>query len=146
MSKVVKRGRLLGVDYVKVTVDTGRDSFVQQQYKDEVDVATIVRRFGLGSPPVYNQGTYGDFTGITDYASAAAAVERAQAGFMNLPAEAREKFENDPGKFLAYADRVTPDELNAFCGLKKLPGTGGAAAVGGNPPDPAAVVVAEVGK
>lgn len=115
------RGRLLGLQRVRIAIDTGDDSVVQQQFADEVDVNTIVRRFGLAEPPVVAQGVYGDFTGITDYESAVAAVETAQANFMRLPAAARDKFGNDPARFLDYAMRVGEDELIAFCGLVPAP-------------------------
>lgn len=104
-------------------VNTGEDSLVQQQFKDEVDINTIIRRFGLGGAPAYAQGVYGDFTGITDYWSAREAVAKAEAGFLALPAEARDKFDNDPGRFLEYAEGVTEDEMIEYLGLRKLPVT-----------------------
>lgn len=104
-------------------VNTGEESLVQQQFADEVDINTIIRRFGLGGAPAYAPGVYGDFTGVTDYWSAREAVERAEAGFMQLPAEARDKFDNDAGKFLMYAESVTEDDMIEFLGLRKLPVT-----------------------
>lgn len=133
MSKPI-RGRRLGLERVRVAVNTGRETLVQQQFKEETDINTIIRRFGLGEAPTYAQGVYGDFTGISDYYTAREAIERAEAGFMKLPAEARDKFNNDPGRFLEYAERVTPDELAEYCGLRRIPVV----------PDPAAVVVPPV--
>jgi len=116
--QAVKRGRLPGVDYVKPRIDTGDATLVQQQFKDECDVNNIVRRFGLGrSPDFVPGGVYGDFTGITDYSTALAAIDRADQAFMTLPPEAREKFGNDPAQFLDYATRVGEAELLAFCGI-----------------------------
>jgi len=116
--QALKRGRLLGIDYVKPRIDTGEATLVQQQFKDEVDVNNIVRRFGLGrAPALAPGGMYGDFTGITDYASAFAAIQRADDSFMKLTPEAREKFGNDPAQFLDYASRVGEAELLAFCGI-----------------------------
>lgn len=119
----VKRGRLLGVDRVKVTVETGPDSLVQQQFKDEVDINNIVRRFGLEvsqRATLRAGGIYGDFSEITDFESALAAIERAEDNFMALPPEAREKFANDPARFLDYAQRVTDDQLAEFLGARLL--------------------------
>lgn len=78
---------------------------VQQHLREEVDVNTIVRRFGItGQMPVgVKQGLYGDFSGITDYSSAVEAIERAQNGFMKLPAEVRERFNNDPSRLADFA-------------------------------------------
>lgn len=82
--------------------DTGQDSIVQQQFAEEVDINTIVRRFGLTRemPSGVAGGVYGDFSGITDYESALSVIERAQEGFMVLPPDVRERFDNDPGKLI----------------------------------------------
>lgn len=101
-------------------VNTGSESFVQQQFAEEVDINTIIRRFGLGQAPAYVEGIYGDFTGVTDFYSAREAVQRAERNFMQLPVEVREKFENDPGKFLEYAEAVPEENLLEYLGLRKL--------------------------
>jgi len=98
-----------------VVVETGSVSPVQQHFGDEVDINTIVRRFGMTGqmPSGVPGGVYGDFTGIEDYESARDAVDRAQAGFMALPADVREKFGNDPGMLIAYAQGVPFEQLEA---------------------------------
>jgi len=118
---IERRNRKHALDRVRVVVDTGDESLVQQQFKDEVDVNTIVRRFGFNITPEYYPGVYGDFTGIVDFESASLAVARAEEGFMQLPAEARAKFDNSPQAFLEYASRVTEEELISFCGVKPPP-------------------------
>lgn len=112
------RGVVAGVKRDRVIVDTGRDTLVQQQFGEEVDINTIIKRFGLTGPPVYHEGVYGDFTGITDFASAAQAVRRAEENFMRLPAAARDRFGNDPGRFFEYANSVTEEQLIEYCGLR----------------------------
>jgi len=104
--------------YVPVGYDTGRETIVQQQFMDEVDINTIVRRFGLTRemPSGVEGGVYGDFTGISDYESALAAVERAQEGFMTLSPEVREKFANDPGEYLAHVAGMSDEELELASG------------------------------
>lgn len=93
-------------------VDCCEGSPAQQQFKDEVDINTIVRRFGTGQvPPPRGGGVYGDFTGITDFESARERVERATADFMRLAPEVRERFGNDPGRFLREAPYMTDAEL-----------------------------------
>lgn len=91
-------------------------NLVQQQFRDEADVNTIVRRFGLTpqSRPVERQGVYGDFTGITDYESAVAAIERARRSFGALPPDVRERYGNDPGRFLDEASQLSEEELDGF--------------------------------
>lgn len=101
-----------------LAVDTGSESPVQQQFKDEVDVNTIVRRFGITRemPSGRSGGVYGDFSGITDFESATAAVQRARDGFMALSPEVRERFGNDPGEYLEYVSSLTDAELGPDVG------------------------------
>lgn len=100
-------------------VHTGSESVVQQHLVDEVDINTIVRRFGITAsrPSGDVGGVYGDFTGITDFESAVEAVERAQAGFMALPAEVRERFGNDAGRLLERAQQATAEVLDGELGF-----------------------------
>lgn len=119
-------------------VDTGSETRVQQHMKDEVDINTIMRRFGATGtmPSGVSGGVYGDFTGVTDYDSAREAISRAQEGFMTLPAEVREQFDNDPGKLIALAQELSLDDLNARLFPKVQPNPPG---VAGRPgPAPAA--------
>lgn len=91
----------------------GGEVITQQHFREETDINVIVQRFGLtGQLPrgaVLN-GVYGDFTGITDYESAVATIEAAQVRFNQLPPELREKFENDPGRLVEYAESHTQEE------------------------------------
>lgn len=97
-------------------VDTGRESLVQQHFQDEVDINTIVRRFGVsGQLPLGPNGpaVYGDFSGITDYDSALDTISRANDAFMALPADVRLRFKNDPAELIRYAQSVTEEEFTA---------------------------------
>lgn len=87
-------------------------SLVEQQHKDEVDITTIVRRFGMTGvlPKGRTGGVYGDFTGISDYETAREALSRADASFMELDAEIRARFDNSPGQFLRWAEH-DPEEF-----------------------------------
>lgn len=94
---------------------TSQPCKVQQQFKDEVDVNTIVRRFGVGQIPAGREdGVYGDFTGIDSFSSAAERVELARRGFMALPAETRERFDNDPGRFLRETSEMSARDLDGL--------------------------------
>lgn len=76
----------------------------QQQFKDECDINTIAARFGLTGqmPLVVNLPQYGDFTSVTDYQTALNSVLAAQASFMALPPNIRERFANDPQNLLLF--------------------------------------------
>lgn len=89
-------------------------SLATQEARDEVDINTIVRRFGLTGelPQGLRAPSYGDFTGIGDYQSALNAVLAAEATFNQVPAEVRARFANDPQRFLAFcSDPANADEL-----------------------------------
>ncbi|AXH75591.1 MAG: internal scaffolding protein [Microviridae sp.] len=76
----------------------------KQSFKEEVDINTIVRRFGLSGvlPAVVNPPMYGDFGGVFDYQTAMNAVVGARESFMSLPAGVRSRFHNDPQELLAF--------------------------------------------
>lgn len=96
-------------------VFTGSETLVQQQFREETDINTIVRRFGLTGalPPNVTPAMYGDFTGITDFETAQDMVNRVREGFLRLPAELRERFGNDPARLADYVDGLSESELAA---------------------------------
>lgn len=98
------------------SLETGPETYTQQHFREEVDVNTIMRRFGVTQelPLGPATGIYGDFTGITDYESAVERIEGARNAFMQLPAEVRERFDNDPGKLIAAAEVMPPEEFEAL--------------------------------
>lgn len=70
----------------------------QQEFLFDSDINEIVRRFGLTGklPDDLRVPLSGDFTGIEDYHSAILAVRKAEEAFMEMPAELRARFNNDP--------------------------------------------------
>lgn len=87
-------------------------SLAQQHARDECDINTIVRRFGLTGelPNGVKAPRYGDFTEATDYHTSLNAVRAADAAFMQLPADIRTRFNNDAG---AFVDFVSDDSNRA---------------------------------
>jgi len=79
-------------------------TLAQQHAKDECDINTIVRRFGLTGelPSNVRAPQYGDFTMATDYHTAMNAVIAANESFMQLPADIRTRFNNDAGAFVDF--------------------------------------------
>lgn len=79
-------------------------SMTQQQFKDECDINTIAQRFGItGELPVNGRApTYGDFTSVSDFQSALNAVRQAEEAFMQLPGLVRERFGQDPQRFVEF--------------------------------------------
>nr|QJB20563.1 MAG: internal scaffolding protein [Microvirus sp.] len=79
-------------------------SLAQQNFKDETDINTIVKRFNITGELPNNVAVpqYGDFLDVTDYHSALNLVIKAEDSFMAMPAEVRSRFNNDPGAFLDF--------------------------------------------
>jgi len=95
-------------DVDKVSDETGlscpEPTLAQQNFKDECDINVIVRNFGLTGelPGQPLSPQYGDFTGVLDYHSAVNAVLAAQDDFMELPAQLRSRFNNDPAELIDF--------------------------------------------
>lgn len=96
---------------VRVVSDDFGPSLAQQAFKDEVDINSILKKYKItGRMPVsVNLPSYGDFSGVSDYRSAAEAMRRASNAFMELPAEVRKRFSNDPQEFLDFSSN--PDNV-----------------------------------
>lgn len=79
-------------------------SLTQQEFKDESDINVIVKRAGLtGELP---QGVMipfnADFEGVMDFKDAMNMVVQAKSAFMEMPADLRDRFQNDPGRFVDF--------------------------------------------
>lgn len=125
-----------------VSTNTGLTTRTQQHLRDEVDINTIVRRFGITRemPSGIPGGVYGDFTGVEDFESALAAISRARDGFMALPPEVRERFDNDPGQLIEFARGATEEQLRSLVPVAPVaPPVAPVAPVAAVPPVPAAV-------
>lgn len=86
----------------------------QQQFKEECDINTIVKNFGLTGelPAISAVPLVGEFEEIFDYQSALNKLREADAAFMAYPAELRAKFQNDPGRFVEFvSDPANKDEI-----------------------------------
>lgn len=95
-------------DRVKASDEAGLrcldPTLTKQSFAEEVDINTIVRRFGLTGelPQGVRMPTYGDFQGITDFHEAVNAIAQANESFDAMPGEVRARFHNDPGEFVAF--------------------------------------------
>jgi len=80
------------------------DSRTKQQFAEEVDINTIVKRFGVTGvlPAGRKPPTFGDFTGIGTFHEAMNMLAHAETEFMKLPSTVRAKFQNDPGQLLDF--------------------------------------------
>lgn len=86
-------------------LDTGPDGGAKQSFKNEVDINTIVKQFGIGyemPEPQFVPGTQ-DFTNIPDFHTAMNLRARAFEQFDAYPAHIRAKFDNDPMAFVDFS-------------------------------------------
>lgn len=110
------------------------ESLAQQQFKDDVDINVLLERFKITGqmPQGVVMPTYGDFTGVSDYRTAQEAIRRARDSFMQLPAELRAKFDNDPQKLLEFVSDEKNRDKAVELGLVQARVSGG---IGGVAPD-----------
>lgn len=106
-----------GLSMSRVDPETGEiiedKGYTQQEFAKDCDINEIVRRFGLTGqlPDQLRLPEYGDFAGVGDFATAMQAVRNAEEGFMELPAELRARFANDPQRLMEFlADAGNRDE------------------------------------
>lgn len=128
-------------------------SLTQQQFKDDVDINVLLERFKITGqmPEGVVMPQYGDFRGVADYRSAVDAVRKADNSFMDLPANVRNRFDNDPQKLLEFVsddkNRAEAERLGLVVSkapvapleVKVVGGIGGGAPDGGAPAGTAGV-------
>jgi len=112
-----------GRKYRRVQKDfTGVVSMTKQSHKEECDVNNILEKYrktGLMTHIKNGGAVYGDFSNIASYKEAVDSVRLASETFMQLPANIRKKFDNDPGVFLDFtSDPKNLDEMRKLGLLK----------------------------
>lgn len=98
-------------------------SLTKQSFADECDINTIVRNFGLTGelPSNVRPPQYGDFIGVVDYQTALNAVIAADDAFMEMPAEVRARFHNDPASFVDFCSNPDNKDEMLRLGLAVAP-------------------------
>lgn len=108
----------------QVDYPEGGPDMAKQEFKDECDINLIVPK--AASTGIINHlsktpPTYGDFTGSLDYQEALNHIIAADDSFQELPANVRDRMNNDPGKLLDFlADEENNEEAYKL-GLKVKP-------------------------
>lgn len=98
--------------YVPVDRSSDMDEFepsmTRQEFAEECDINTIMAQYEKhGVINHYNRQApaYLDLTDVPDLASALRVLNDADAAFMTLSARLRAEFDNDPVKFVAFAEK-----------------------------------------
>lgn len=96
-------------------------SLTDQSMKEESDINVIVSRFGITGelPQNYRPPLEMDFADIFDYQSARNALIEAERRFMEMPADLRSRFENDPQKVIDFL--IDPKNLDEAIKLGLAP-------------------------
>ena len=90
----------------KTALDTGEDAVTQQCFKDECDINILLAKFAVTGqlPENVRVPQYVDFEEAFDFQSTMNVIRAAEEAFNAMPAEVRDRFQNDPGRFLEFAN------------------------------------------
>jgi len=85
-------------------MDCGPETKTQQQFRDEVDINTIVERFGQSGelPPTMQFPEAQEFAETFDFQTSMNVIRKAEESFAELPAKARARFQNNPQQFMEF--------------------------------------------
>lgn len=91
------------IPHPRVVVDTGEFTYTKQSPKDECDINNILaqyKRTGIINHISAKQAQYIDLPDENDFQASLNTVKAAQEAFASLPSKVRDRFGNDPAKFL----------------------------------------------
>lgn len=111
-------------DRVKEPFFTEGESLTQQQFQQECDIKTIIKRHDrTGIIEHVNRGVaqYGDYSEVHEYREALDLINNAEASFMGLPSDIRKMFDNDAGEFFEFATNPANAERMVELGLAPSP-------------------------
>lgn len=101
----------------------GEVSLTKQADAESCDINYILKRYeqtGLLPEMAERNPQYGDFSDVGSYQEAMQIVAHANSQFALLSANVRERFANDPAKFLEFMERPDTAEEAAKLGLATL--------------------------
>lgn len=105
-------------DTDEASIETGticeKETLTKQEFKDEVDINTIVERFNATGekPPVMQFPDEQEFAETFDFQTSMNVLVKANEAFMELPAKTRARFGNDPQQFMEFIhDKENAGEL-----------------------------------
>jgi len=100
----------------------GDKGLTKQSDLKDADINSLFARFEkTGQLPtmIKTNGHYGDFSAVPDYENAVQIVKHAEEQFAALDVTVRNRFENDPAKFLGFVtDHNNLDEIEKMGLLK----------------------------
>lgn len=113
-ARVYYTGEIINPHSGEVTVPP---SMTKQEFVRECDINNIIKAFSRTGMLNHvsaraAEGAYQDLPDNIDFQESLAVIEHAEAAFMTLPAKVRDRFGNEPERFLAFmADPANKDEI-----------------------------------
>lgn len=98
------------------------ESRTKQSFQAECDINNILAKYaktGLIDHVKKHGGYYGDLPLSNDFQTNLHAIMEAQASFDSLPANIRDRFQNDPARFLAFVEDPENGEEMVALGLRE---------------------------
>jgi len=102
----------------RVQTNTGTKSRTRPEFQEECDINKVLgnyRQNGFSNHVNLKNPVYDDFSNAGDYLAACNAVAAAKATFASMPARVRARVDNDPAKFIEYAEN--PDNMEEMIQL-----------------------------
>jgi len=107
---------------IKSATVNNEKSLTVQSDADAADINKIMARYEKTGTIVdgisTRQPSYGDFTEVKNYHETLSALRRVQTAFEQLPANLRNRFDNDPQKLVEFLDNSANDKEAVKLGLK----------------------------
>lgn len=112
---MTKQLRSVFIEHERVLKRFDLPTMAKQSFKEECDINTIMKKYektGLIDHNSRYRGRYEDVSGAVDLHEAMGIVQAAEEAFSSLTAKIRKRFDNEPGKFLEFAQN--PENLEAM--------------------------------
>jgi len=110
----------------RVATINNQPSKTQQQFKDEVNVNNIMKKYrATGTITHLNnkEGKFADISNAQDYLESIQTITTANEAFHQLPSEIRRRFHNDPAELLEFINDPNNHDEGVKLGIfnKNLP-------------------------
>lgn len=111
-----------GTKRVRITCE-GK-GLTEQKHKKDVDINQIMLKASKTGmlPLAKGSPMYGDFTNAQDFQNCLERIQSADQAFMELPADIRKRFANDPAQLITYINNPENEQEAVELGLLPNPG------------------------
>lgn len=107
-----------------VTLDCGDEMITKQEFKDECDINNILYQYsttGILNHINSSPANFLDLPDMSDFQQSLAIISEAEAAFASLPSKVRDRYGNDPARFLGALGDASEKEYLTEVGVFKAP-------------------------